>query len=217
MRLVFRCTQRLQGLLSISDASCSIHRHNSVSVDSTGIPASRSLRKGIVFFLPPTNTDTLNDGRLSSYLAKGSIQLRMHAPATSAVQVSFLIDPYKGYRRMHKDNELRVHFLNDFEVDVKFDVDQSCRSKKARLANLLSSPTRIVLDDFRVLTTRQIKHALLEDRFCLIELDVRGGWYLPYLILAQPLFSGSKFLVADWIVLSFIFLFAMKLVAERYS
>lgn len=215
MRLMFRCSRKLQGFANMRGSECSIYKTLSDLMESR---VSDVVSKKNVFFFPPPIDDNFDNGRLPRYLARGYVQLQSNDMPLTGIRVAFLVRAENLFRRSSRKNGCRVGFFNDSEVHFAFEQNRNSSSFWSRLANfLLSSPKMLVLDDCRVLTAHEIEHSLLKGRFRLIELDIRGSSYLLHLLLIRLLFSRGRISVIDGAVLIWVLISMMKSTAAPKS
>lgn len=192
LRLIFRCSRRLEGLMQISDGACDLYK---VFFDDTDEPLSESLVSrsplgGSSLFTVPRSLepDNVLEGRDPDQIVlRGHLQLVTNLTAMSAIQLSFSIRGNGEFLRWHDALQNKIHLdpSDSSRFYIRFDELRSHQSKGASLANRLISQTKFVGNDFRVLTIRQVYHPILESRVYLFEIDVRRREHLLYLLLVK--------------------------------
>lgn len=216
-RLMFRCSQRLNDLLQIRDGSCSIIGFLSDGVEAPlteHVEAVLSLERSGLFFISTLEFgNRIANHRPRSYMARGFVDLQTNASSMKAIRVSFMLRARDLAQWRYKGHEYPVNVPTHSQVHTEFDRRRCDQSKIAYLANYLISPANFVLGNGRVITSRQIEHSFLENRFHLIEIDVHGWGYLLYLLLLERLWTWvngfmatvlSEFISIRWRVMDAI-------------
>lgn len=193
MRLMFRCNRALQDSLEIRNGGCGLYSVTSSDADkplSEYMLSHSMIGKDGCFLLSALepNRDVAGSSE-RSYLAKGFVWLETRTTPVKSVHASFTTHATMFSCSQDFPHGVRVELLQNSKVETLFERRPTRQSKKARLVNYLISPANFVLDDFRVLTSREKKHSLLEYRFCLVEFDVQGRLHLLYLLLFERIWT----------------------------